>query len=330
MRLSICIPTYNRGALIGELLDSIIAQRDYGWDIEVVVSDNASTDETAAVIDSYRDRLPRLVYQCAAQNMGADRNFLKAVELATGDFCWLMGSDDKLEPGAFAHVEHAVRQHPELAGISVAAQGYHADLIRPMFIPDPIALGFKDDTLLVGRDHIATAIGPSLGYLSSIIIRRALWAAVVESYPVQDYLNSYVHIYVILNALNAKSSWLCVPHRFVGWRSGNDSFLRLGQFNRLRIDVVGYDQVFGDVLGRKSKSYHSVMAQVAALHIRMHLRGGKLRGESHDYFVKSARLTMGYYWRYPMFWLRTAPIFLVPGFAIRGARWLYRRTLKQA
>lgn len=330
MRLSICIPTYNRGPLLGELLDSILAQDGHNCEVEVIVSDNASTDETAAVIDAYRNRLTSLIYYCADQNMGADRNFLKAVELASGDFCWLMGSDDKLEPGALAHVAQAIRQDPDLAGMSVAAQGYHADLVRPMFIPDPIALGFKDDTVLVGRDRIATAIGPSLGYLSSIVVQRALWNAVVARCPVDNYLNSYVHIYVILRALDNGSRWLCIPRRLVGWRSGNDSFLRLGQFNRLRIDVVGYDQVFGDVFGRNSKTYHRVMAKVAALHVRMHLRGGKLRGERADYFVKSAGLTVRHYWRYPAFWLRTAPIFVVPGFVMRGARWLYRRTLKQA
>lgn len=329
MRLSICIPTYNRGPFIGELLDSILAQRGYGWEIEVVISDNASTDETAEVVAAYRDRLPTLVYHRASENMGADRNFLKVVELATGDFCWLMGSDDKFEPGAFAHIEEAVRRHFDVSGVSVAAQGYRENLASPMFIPDPIAKGFTEDTLLEGLENIAVAIGTSLGYLSSIVVRRDRWQAVVGQWPVKNYLNSYVHIYVILKMLERDAYWLCVPERLVGWRSGNDSFLGNGQFNRLRIDVVGYEQIFGDVLGRTSQPYHRVMAQVAALHVRMHLRGGKLRGEKADYFLRSAKLTIRQYWRYPVFWLRTAPVLIVPAFMLRASRWLYRRTLKK-
>jgi len=98
MRLSICIPTFNRAGLLRETLDSIICQaRDA---LEIVVCDNASSDATRELIQEYQGKFPRLTYFRWPENMGADRNFLKTVELATGDYCWLMGDDDHLEPGA--------------------------------------------------------------------------------------------------------------------------------------------------------------------------------------------------------------------------------------
>ena len=46
VRLSICIPTYNRAVELRPLLDTIVAQTGHGLDVEIVISDNASTDNT--------------------------------------------------------------------------------------------------------------------------------------------------------------------------------------------------------------------------------------------------------------------------------------------
>jgi abequosyltransferase len=130
--------------------------------------------------------------------------------------------------------------------------------------------------------------------------------------------------------LAVRPVWLCIPTRLIGWRSGNDSFVRLGQFNRMRIDVFGYDQVFGDVMGRNNPAYHRVMEKVASVHVHMHLRAARLRGEKREYWRKALPLTVRHYWRYPNFWLKSFPLFLVPSIAVQAARWGYRRTLKPA
>ena len=100
IKLSICIPTYNRAAFLGEALDSVIRQATD--EVEIVVSDNASTDNTEALVREYQARFPRIRYHKNPENLGADRNFLKVVELGEGEYCWLLGSDDALAEGAIA------------------------------------------------------------------------------------------------------------------------------------------------------------------------------------------------------------------------------------
>jgi len=95
--LSICIPTFNRAGLLRETLDSILPQDREG--LEIVISDNASPDTTREVIDEYQKRFSHLTYFRWSENMGPDRNFLKTVEIAGGDFCWFLGDDDQLEAG---------------------------------------------------------------------------------------------------------------------------------------------------------------------------------------------------------------------------------------
>ena len=55
-KLSICIPTYKRSAMLAELLESIIAESIA--DVEVIVTDDASPDDTETVVASYTDRMP--------------------------------------------------------------------------------------------------------------------------------------------------------------------------------------------------------------------------------------------------------------------------------
>src|ERR1041384_5459909 len=97
-KLSICIGTYNRAEFLRCCLDSIVPQATD--DCEIVISDNASTDSTAAIVEAYRNLLPNLRYIRHSVNVGLDRNFDLAVRAASGVYCWLFSDDDTLRPGA--------------------------------------------------------------------------------------------------------------------------------------------------------------------------------------------------------------------------------------
>ena len=102
-KLSICIPTFNRESYLRELLASIVAQADPEM-VQIAVSDNASTDQTEQLVSAVREKFPNIVYYKWPTNMGADRNYLKAVEISDGEYCWLMGSDDYIPEGAVRRI----------------------------------------------------------------------------------------------------------------------------------------------------------------------------------------------------------------------------------
>lgn len=328
MRLSICIPTYNRGPFIGELLDSILAQRDYNCEIEVVISDNASTDQTSDVIASYRDRLP-LVYYRATENMGADRNFLKVVELASGEFCWLMGSDDILEPGSISEISYVLEKNRNIAGLSVNRNAYNYT-IKDRIFERPVAGGLLPNSqLLSGQDVVFHKLGEYFGYLSGQIINRNLWNKIVKDYDITPYFNAYIHIYIIGEMLKYNPSWFYISKPCVGWRSDNDSFLSHGEFKRMRIDVVGYEKISRGLFGIDSPTYHHVNSTVASVHVRYAILGAKLKGLPSSFYRQAIPLLFHNYWRYPAFWLRTAPLLLIPTSLMRIARWGYQKTIKK-
>lgn len=119
MILSICIPTYNRLRFLRELLPSILSQLDMGLsgEVELVVSDNASTDGTSEYLRSIDNA--HLRWWTNDENIGGDRNFLKCVAKAKGEYVWLFGDDDLMPEGALARILDFLRRDKPALLISV-------------------------------------------------------------------------------------------------------------------------------------------------------------------------------------------------------------------
>lgn len=96
--VSIIIPTFNRAHLIGETLDSVLAQTYNHW--ECIVVDDGSTDGTAALLDTYCAKDPRIQYyqrpEDRPKGANACRNY--GFEVSTGDYVNWFDSDDLMLP----------------------------------------------------------------------------------------------------------------------------------------------------------------------------------------------------------------------------------------
>lgn len=92
--VSICIPTYNREALVFEAVQSALAQT---YDsVEVLVSDDASSDQTIPRLKTIQD--PRLVIYTKRLNSGMVDNWNRCLRLAKGHYIKYLASDDLLTP----------------------------------------------------------------------------------------------------------------------------------------------------------------------------------------------------------------------------------------
>ena len=116
--LSICVPTFQRSALLRVMLQALMPQAaSLGELVEVCIADNASTDDTAEVVQSALAAHPGAVvrYLRRDANVGPVRNYVQcATAQATGEYVWALGDDDLLVPGALARVCVAIHQHRHL------------------------------------------------------------------------------------------------------------------------------------------------------------------------------------------------------------------------
>jgi len=92
--VSVAIPTYNRASTLPRTIDSVLDQTVE--DVECLVVDDASTDETECVVDAYDD--PRVEYLAHEKNRGASAARNTAIEAASGEYLALLDSDDEWLP----------------------------------------------------------------------------------------------------------------------------------------------------------------------------------------------------------------------------------------
>jgi glycosyltransferase involved in cell wall biosynthesis len=108
MKISIVTVSFNQRKFLKEALDSVLDQR-YG-DLEYIVVDPGSTDGSRELIESYTDRLSKILME---PDRGAADGLNKGFEFATGEVCGFLNSDDLLMPGSLQMVAEFFERHPE-------------------------------------------------------------------------------------------------------------------------------------------------------------------------------------------------------------------------
>lgn len=109
--LSIVVPNYNHGHYLPACLDSILSQT---WQPdELMIIDDASTDDSVAVIERYRQQHPQIRFHQNEKNRGVLWNLNWGMEQATGDFIYFPAADDVLLPGLFEKSMTLLAQHPQ-------------------------------------------------------------------------------------------------------------------------------------------------------------------------------------------------------------------------
>jgi len=114
LNISICVPTYNRAAHLNNCLQSITANKSRSKaDFQICISDNCSSDGTEDVVRRAQASV-EIKYRKNSCNLGIPKNFLNAVEMADGEFVWLLGDDDLLLPHALEELHELMHAHPQV------------------------------------------------------------------------------------------------------------------------------------------------------------------------------------------------------------------------
>ncbi len=109
--LSFCIPVFNRSDRIKKIIEQIITFKSD--EIEIVISDNASTDDTKEIVSKFKD--PRIKYFRNKNNVGMDANFILVIKRATGKFIFLLMDEDEVELETISWILSQIRENNNLS-----------------------------------------------------------------------------------------------------------------------------------------------------------------------------------------------------------------------
>jgi glycosyltransferase involved in cell wall biosynthesis len=117
-RISLGMPVFNGASYLAKAIDSILTQTV--TDFELIICDNASTDETEALCREYASRDKRICYHRNTTNLGAHPNYNKTFELSCGEFFKWTPHDDVLHPQYLQKCLAAMEADPDC----VVSQSY--------------------------------------------------------------------------------------------------------------------------------------------------------------------------------------------------------------
>jgi len=206
LKLSIGIPVFNGAMTIGETLESVIPQVKSG--VEIVVSDNGSTDDTAFIVAELVSRHPFIRYFRNTENLGFDANVLLTVERSLGDFVWLLGADDEIADGGIESVLTVISQNISLGAVFVNYGLYDrltGKCNKERFSNMQIDVPCKDES-----QFLAT-VGILPNFMSSVVINRQVWG----QQDAKSFLSSnWMHLCILLNLMPGRQAH-CVAKPYV-------------------------------------------------------------------------------------------------------------------
>lgn len=169
LKLSIVTPSYNQASFLEETIDSVLSQRDPN--LEYIVIDGGSSDESAAVIQR---QASRLAYWVSEPDKGQYDAINKGFEKATGDIMAWINSDDKYTPWAFSIVRELFTKFPHIEWLTTVqpiswnVQGQLTSMI--------FSGGFNRGSFLKGGNlPTAGSYGRRFIQQESTFWRRSLW-----------------------------------------------------------------------------------------------------------------------------------------------------------
>jgi glycosyltransferase involved in cell wall biosynthesis len=125
IKISVISPSYNHARYIRQNLDSLLGQ-EYS-NFEVILVNDASTDETHDIATEYAKKDSRLIYLRLEKNKGVMGAFNEGYKLATGDLIYGSASDDYVVPHFFEKVADSMKKAPQASGVFGQAEMIAAD-----------------------------------------------------------------------------------------------------------------------------------------------------------------------------------------------------------
>lgn len=197
IKLSICIPTYNRANMLKEALNSIIiSAKGFEESIEIIILDNASSDNTKDVAQEFLSGYGFIKYLCHEKTIGGNLNIYEAAKKGTAEYIWIFSDDDKIIPETIKTVLGLIDSGYNLIkyNSSVWTQDF-SSCLKASYLP------YKKDSVFKSHNELMKKFSLHLGFISSVVFKRDVYFSISSEEYIKFIEYGFPHLYAIYSGL---------------------------------------------------------------------------------------------------------------------------------
>jgi glycosyltransferase involved in cell wall biosynthesis len=302
--LTIIVPTYNRPDYLRRLL-TVLSRELLGLEADVVliIGDNASVDETRAVIGEFMTVAPVQATVVRQEiNSGPDRNFLACVYQSKSPYIWILGDDDLPRAGLIkALIPLLSSERPDLLqiGSEWRKQNIDNDPHKPVVELYPSVLD---------RLSFARSVNVWLTFISGMIVNRERYLQSFQTVPLEEFEGTYlIQLGWVLDILRGGDKFIVINAPHILATADNSSGYRA-----YKIFGANFANICARIFGRDHKITRMLVRRVIIYHLPQliwNTRYSRVPGFSHESLSGAARTELREYMGY---WLILEPIASFP------------------
>ncbi len=298
--LSIAIPTYNRSDYL-ELNLSILCKqiRESTTEIELIISNNHSTDTTEQVIHKYIDSGIAIRYISNETNIGADKNIVQCFNLARGKYVLILGDDDVLCDGALNSLIPLLNDN--FGVIYLNSYTYNKNYITEApKIKDNKFIVYKNTKAFIRKVHV------QLTFISAIVTHKSL---IVQELDTEQFLDTNLaQLSWVIPALVKAGRNAYFNRHLVAQKADNT-----GGYSVCRVFGVNLQHIFNSFVARGiEKSYFNIITHTLLINFLPSIIIS-LKKNQGNFIQENYLSTLSTTFKYsPIYWLATFPVIILP------------------
>lgn len=250
--LSIALPVYNFSNYLPQTLDSIVKQARVS-EVEILILDGASTDQTPCVVKDYQKYFSNIKYVRLAERGGIDRDMARAVTSASGDYCWLFSGDDLMLPGALArgleHIETGLDLYLTRHLEWVDDRGEWVEWPTLNVSGEPV---FQLSNDAERHEYFTRAANTEafFGFIGGLIVKKSKWESVSIN---EEFVGScWAHVARLFEIMPCGLRVQVLSEPYLKRRPDNDSFGSGSVTSRFRLTIDGFLKIVDHFFGATS------------------------------------------------------------------------------
>jgi abequosyltransferase len=310
--LTIAIPTYNRALSLDETLQSITQQIDDRKDIEIVISDNASTDATYEIVQKYLTQFSQIKYYKNEINKGIDYNIYKAAALSTGEYVYFLSDDDIMLPNSLNKMLSLIQEHQDIGFFYINGIGFTYNESHEKIYFKSSVIDEAKDMIFNDKNNFISFLKLQITFVSAFLFHRKSWNINTEK---EQYIGTDIYLsYDLLHLLSNTHKYMYVAEPMIGvhasYTTGNYRifYAFAYQWRKLLLEKavqLGFDQ----------KQMRTLFNNTIP-HLHGRIKSIKFGNTKASLDFQAFKLILRSTYDTSTFWFKLLPILMTPSFVL--------------